>query len=330
MKKIHIIGLTMGDPGGIGPEVVLKALGHLTRNGDTAFVIFGSADLLKQPLLESLAESLPLTFLDKDAPVPSEKGIYFLDCYEPENPIEWGYVTAENGRASYRYIEDAVAWAMHGRLDAIVTAPISKSAFDKAGIHFTGHTPMLESLTGSPPVSMAFYTPRLNVVLATVHTALASVPGLLNDMVLDRSARHAVTFAHMLGIRHPKIALAGLNPHAGEHGLFGDEEEVLLAPFVNGWNATQATPLTGPLPPDTLFHRAYNGEFDVVIALYHDQGLIPVKMTGFHEAVNVTVGLPFVRTSPDHGTAFDIAYKGIASCESFLSAVRLAIKFLNK
>jgi 4-hydroxythreonine-4-phosphate dehydrogenase len=236
-----------------------------------------------------------------------------------------GQVSADAGRAAYDAIVMAVDHAREGRIDAIATAPINKEAFALAGIPFKGHTDLLAMLTKSGPAVMMFYAEQLRVVLATVHVALRDVPSLLTrelaDFIIDITARELPRF----GYPRPRIAVAGLNPHAGEHGVIGTEDDAVLRPAVEAAR-TRGIDVSGPLPADTVFGRAARGDFDVVIACYHDQGLIPVKLLAFGRAVNVTLGLPIIRTSVDHGTAFDIAGRGVADHSSLVEAIGLAAR----
>ncbi len=236
-----------------------------------------------------------------------------------------GRVSAEAGLAAYDAIVAAVADAKAGAIDAIATAPINKEAFALASLPWKGHTDLLAHLTGTPRVAMMFYAAELRVVLATIHVPLADVARLLTrdlvDFIIDLTARELPRF----GYPRPRLALAGLNPHAGEHGVIGEEDEAVLRPAVEAARG-RGVDISGPWPGDTVFGRAARGEFDAVIACYHDQGLIPVKLLAFGRAVNVTLGLPIVRTSVDHGTAFDIAGKGIADASSLVEAIRLAAK----
>ena len=227
-----------------------------------------------------------------------------------------------NGLASFKILEIAIEAALQHKIQSLVTGPISKEAWYRAGLSYTGHTSLLQSKTGASQGSMAFHTKTLKTVLATIHVPLSEVPSLIDRPCLNRAIQHSVEFSQLCGIQMPHIAVAGLNPHAGEGGLFGSEEEVIMD-VIEEWQL-KGVALSGPLPADTLYYRAHKGDFDMVVSLYHDQGLIPIKLIGFHEAVNVTLGLPFVRTSPDHGTAFDIAYQDKANHYSFLSAVKLA------
>jgi 4-hydroxythreonine-4-phosphate dehydrogenase len=280
------IALTVGDPAGIGPEVAAKAA--------------------RDPGVLTLCEPI----------------VYAPDSSETFRP---GVLDGASGRAAYDVIVRAVADATRGEVDAIATAPVSKEAFRLAGLPWTGHTDLLGHLTGSKSVAMMFYSERLKVVLATVHIPLSAVPGALNQHDLET----VITLAHRelprFGVESPRIAVAGLNPHAGEHGLFGDEDMRVIDPAVRACR-DRGVVVSGPFPADTLFVRAVRGEFDAVVACYHDQGLIPVKLLAFGESVNVTLGLPIIRTSVDHGTAFDIAGQGVADPGSMIAAVRLAAR----
>lgn len=282
------IGITVGDPAGIGPEIAAKA----------------AAD----PRVLEVCE-------------PRLYGVHgdALSAFPP------GQLSAAAGRAAYDAIVAAVSDARAGRIDAIATAPINKEAFALAGLPWKGHTDLLAHLTGTPRVAMMFYAAELRVVLATIHVPLAEVPRLLTrdlvDFIVDLTAREMPRF----GYARPRLALAGLNPHAGEHGVIGGEEEATLRPAVDAARQ-RGVDISGPWPGDTVFGRAARGEFDAVIACYHDQGLIPVKLLAFGRAVNVTLGLPIVRTSVDHGTAFDIAGRGVADASSLVEAIRLAAR----
>jgi len=280
------IAITVGDPAGIGPEVAGKA----------------AADPRVLHVCEPILYSPP-------------QGDTFAA----------GELSGAAGRAAYDSIVRAVADARAGVVDAIATAPVNKEAFRLGGLPWNGHTDLLAHLTGSSHVAMMFYSEPLRVVLATVHIALAEVPRALTreslEATIDLTARELPRF----GIARPRIAVAGLNPHAGEHGLFGREEETAIRPAIEACRA-RGVDVDGPFPGDTIFVRARRGEFDVVVACYHDQGLIPVKLVAFGQAVNVTLGLPIIRTSVDHGTAFDIAGKGVADPESMIAAVLLAAR----
>jgi 4-hydroxythreonine-4-phosphate dehydrogenase len=278
------IALTVGDPAGIGPEIAAKA----------------AAD----PSV--LAVCTPLVF-----ETPSAEA------------VRAGVAAAAAGRAAYDTIVRAVDAAKRGDVDAIATAPVNKLAFAKAGLNWKGHTDLLAHLCDTTRVAMMFHSPTLKVVLITVHVPLKSVSMYLTPELVDQTIGLTVDAMTSFGTPVPRLALAGLNPHAGENGVLGDEEDLVLVPAVRRAQA-RGVSIEGPVPGDTVFVRAARGDFDCVIACYHDQGLIPVKLLSFGSAVNVTIGLPIIRTSVDHGTAFDIAGKGIADPGSMIAAVKLA------
>jgi 4-hydroxythreonine-4-phosphate dehydrogenase len=280
------VAITVGDPAGIGPEVAAKA----------------AAD----PRVLAACEPI---------------------VYSPTGGVTYtpGVLSADAGRAAYDIIVRAVDDAKNGDVQAIATAPINKEAFRLAGLPWNGHTDLLAHLTGASHVAMMFHSEPLRVVLATVHIALADVPRMLTRSVMEQTIALTARELPRFDKVQPRIAVAGLNPHAGEHGLFGREDMEVIAPAIEACRA-RGIDVTGPFPADTVFVRAQRGAFDVVVACYHDQGLIPVKLLAFGQAVNVTLGLPIVRTSVDHGTAFDIAGKGIANPESMIAAVLLAAR----
>lgn len=315
--------VTLGDPVGIGPEIIVQA----ARAGELDdAVVFGDLRVLQRAaagggppiaVLESPRDPAPPGAL-KLWPVPG------LPAGLADLP--WGRIDARAGAAAARCIEAAVAAVQAGDGRAIVTAPIHKEALAAAGVPYPGHTEMLQALADPahpPPVRMMLANPELRVVLATIHVSLREAIDALDfDTVLAtiRIAHHA---ARAWGQARPRIAVAGLNPHAGEGGLFGDEEVRFIAPAVQAARA-EGIDVQGPFAPDTVFMRARRGAFDLVVAMTHDHGLIPVKYLGVEEGVNVTLGLPFVRTSPDHGTAFDIAGSGRADPASLVAALRMA------
>jgi 4-hydroxythreonine-4-phosphate dehydrogenase len=245
--------------------------------------------------------------------------------YAADRKFEPGVLSAEAGQAAYETILRAVRDAQTGGVQAIATTPINKEALALAGLPWRGHTDMLASLTNTRDVAMMFYSRKLCVVLATIHIPLSEVPAALTLESLGTIIRLTAEAMPKFGVARPRIGLAGLNPHAWEHGVIGAEEERVLIPAVNRGQKA-GVDISGPWPGDTIFTRAVGGEFDVVIACYHDQGLIPVKLIAFGEAVNVTLGLPIIRTSVDHGTAFDIAGRGRANPESLIQAVLLAAR----
>jgi 4-hydroxythreonine-4-phosphate dehydrogenase len=280
------IAITEGDPAGIGPEIARKAAADARVLDVCEPVLYGAA-----------------------------AGTAFAP----------GVLSAAAGEAAYDAIVRAAADAQSGVVSAIATAPINKEALRLAGFPWNGHTDLLAHLTGAKHVAMMFYSDELRVVLATVHVALADVPKLLTKSLVEQTIALTARELPRFDKVQPRIAVAGLNPHAGEHGLFGCEEDRVIRPAIEACRA-RGIDVSGPFPADTLFVRARKGEFDVVIACYHDQGLIPVKLVAFGRAVNVTLGLPIIRTSVDHGTAFDISGKGVADADSMIAAVLLAAR----
>ncbi len=284
------VAITEGDPAGIGPEIARRAADDPRVLAACEPILYGAA-----------------------------AGKRFVP----------GVLSADAGRSAYEAIVNAAADAQRGVVSALATAPINKEALRLAGFPWNGHTDLLAHLTGAAHVAMMFYSDELRVVLATVHVPLADVPRLLTRELMKRTIALAATELPRFGVAKPRLAVAGLNPHAGEHGLFGLEEQHVIEPAV-ACCRTRGIDVSGPFPADTLFVRAKRGEFDVVIACYHDQGLIPVKLVAFGRAVNVTLGLPIIRTSVDHGTAFDIAGRGVADAESMVAAVLLAAKLAGQ
>ena len=282
------IGVTQGDPSGIGPEIVRKAVADPRVRTVCDPVVYGPTtdDLKRYPT---------------------------------------GQLSVESALAARDAIMAAVRDAQAGRLAGMTTAPINKEAFALAGLSWKGHTDMLAELTGAGRVAMMFYADTLCVVLATVHVPLAEVPRLLTTQRVREVIELTATELPRFGIDRPRLAVAGLNPHAGEHGVIGDEDEAVLVPAVAAARAA-GIDVAGPLPADTVFVKAVRGAYDAVVACYHDQGLIPVKLVAFGRAVNVTLGLPIVRTSVDHGTAFDIAGTDAADPSSLIEAIRLAAR----
>jgi len=320
MKKIAV---TMGDPGGIGPEVLVRALTDQGLRGCLPVVI-GDFRVI-QDAVEKFRCPLRIEVIDRaEEARPAPETLWLLEAgtlltYAKNRP------EAENGVACVRYIRKAVALAMDGAVDAVVTAPISKEALRLAGLHWPGHTEMLAELTATRRYAMMLVGEPLRVVLVTIHTALKNVPGLITKERVLETSRLAAKACTMLGIENPRIAVAGLNPHAGESGIFGNEETEEIIPAIREARE-QGIPVEGPWPPDTVFFKAYHGVVDMVVCMYHDQGLIPLKMIAFDRGVNVTVGLPIIRTSPDHGTAYDIAWKGVGNPSSMIEAIKMAIR----
>ncbi|MCK6554057.1 4-hydroxythreonine-4-phosphate dehydrogenase PdxA [Candidatus Binatia bacterium] len=307
----------MGDPAGIGPEVALRALASPPRSPDIEPLLVGDAAVWHET-----AARLRLTGVLGRAPLvtTSDLPARFRRPGLPSSPA----ARAACGAAAHAAIVEAARLVRTGQADALVTAPISKAHLAAAGHDVPGHTELLARLAGAARVRMMMAGPRLRVVLVTIHIPLAAVPGALTVTgIYDSIVLAAAGVRRHYGVRRPRIAVAGLNPHAGEHGLFGDEEERLIAPAVRAARRAGLS-AAGPLAADTAFPQAAAGAYDVVVCMYHDQGLGPFKLLHFADGVNVTLGLPFVRTSPDHGTAFDLAGKGVADPSSMAAAMAMA------
>jgi 4-hydroxythreonine-4-phosphate dehydrogenase len=308
MTGLPRLAVTVGDPAGIGPEIILKALNSPDRP-EATYAVYG-----------------PLSVLDRRARdlgwrTVADLGVQVVDV-GLEGDVLIGRVSAAGGRAAADAVLAAARDALAGRVDAVVTAQLNKESLHAAGYRFPGHTELLADFAGTPDVAMMFVGGPLRVALATIHRSLRSVPDAASAAEISRVTRLVYRELPRFGATTRRIAVCGLNPHAGEGGLFGTEERDTIAPAI-GKLRQEGLDVHGPLPADTLFPRAARGEFDAVVALYHDQGLIPVKLLAFGKSVNVTLGLPFPRTSVDHGTAFDIAGKGVASEGSLVEAMRV-------
>jgi 4-hydroxythreonine-4-phosphate dehydrogenase len=308
------LALTGGDPAGIGPEVLLKALAD-PGCPDADWSVYAPA-----AVLADRARSFGLAL-----PGPS---VRVVDV-PLAGPCPLGESSAIGGRAAAEAVLRAAADAKAGQVDGLVTAPLNKESLHAAGYPWPGHTEMLAEAAGTPDVAMMFVGGGLRVVLLTIHRSLRSVPDAVTPGEIARIARLVRRDLVRYGVPEPRLALCGLNPHAGEGGLFGDEEQRVLIPAAAALRA-EGIDLAGPFPADSLFVRAVRGEFDAVLAGYHDQGLIPVKLLAFGHAVNVTIGLPYVRTSVDHGTGFDIVGKGIADGSSMVQAMALAVDLVSR
>jgi 4-hydroxythreonine-4-phosphate dehydrogenase len=350
LNTLPTVAITMGDPCGVGPEIIVKAFDSPGFAGEWSALVVGDSLPIERAikLLDSSAVILPITgqmleSFRSGALGAGAGAIPLLSAAQDESSvmgltqadIEFGKPTPAACETAVSCIRTAAALACAGSVDAVCTCPINKEQLHRHGFPFPGHTEFLQELTGAEDVVMMLAGPTLRVALVTIHESMARVPGLLTKELLRKVIR--ITLDSMLrdfGMRSPRIAVAGLNPHAGEAGKFGREEIEVIRPVIEQFEAeiretvrhkTGLYPrISGPWPPDTVFHRAVTGEFDAVVAMYHDQGLIPVKLVHFSEAVNVSLGLPIVRTSVDHGTAYDIAGKGLADPGSLMEAVSLA------
>jgi 4-hydroxythreonine-4-phosphate dehydrogenase len=311
MKRI---GISIGDINGIGPEITLKAINNIGRSSDVRFFVIGSEAIVRE---QAAAMSIP---------VPPE--IEFIDV---EAKAKWalGEVCVDASRVAEQAIRLAVSKCLSGELDAMVTAPICKEGFHRAGINVPGHTELLAELTGTQNFGMMLLGGGLRVMLVTRHIPISKVSDALNQENIREAIELAGQALELFGLGNGTIGVCGLNPHAGDGGVIGREEIELIAPAIraareNGFNVSDA------VPADTIFYEALKGKYDAVVAMYHDQGLGPLKMIGFDEGINVTLGLPIIRTSPDHGTAFGIAGKNEASSKSMENAIALAVQMAGK
>ena len=314
----------MGDAAGIGPEVIAKALSQKEMYEICRPIVVGDADVMTKAL-EIAKVRLKINPVKEVSEAKFEyRTIDVLDLENVDvDKLKLGKVQVMVGKASMEYVEKAVELALQGKIHAIATASINKGAIHKAGSKFPGHTEMLAHLTGAKEVTMMLISEKLRVFHVTIHESLRHAVELIKKERVVKTIKLAYEALQSLGIKKPKIAVAGLNPHASDGGIFGTEEIEEIAPAIQsakemGINAV------GPIPPDTIFLRAKEGEFDGVVAMYHDQGHIPIKLLGFMIGVNVTIGLPIIRTSVDHGTAYEIAGKGIANPRSMIETIKLA------
>jgi len=309
----EIIGITMGDPAGVGPEISVKALAAMSPEDRGLTRIYGNRATLEAAKAAVGAE------VDLEGAV--------IDLPIEGAPLPWGKLSPAAGDAAFRFIEAAVRDAEAGRIGCIVTAPINKEALNLAGHHYDGHTGMLRALTGAKAAYMLLASERLKVIHVSTHVSLQDAIRRATTERVLATIRAGHAHLQRIGYASPRIAVAGINPHCGENGLFGTEDDDQIAPAIAAARA-EGIEVEGPISADTVFHRAYTGAFDLVVAQYHDQGHIPIKLVAFDTAVNVSVELPIDRTSVDHGTAFDIAGKGIADHGNMNSAIAYARKLV--
>jgi 4-hydroxythreonine-4-phosphate dehydrogenase len=320
-----IIAITMGDAAGVGPEVVVKALAQAEVYTACRPIVVGDAARLRKAVGIT---GVALHVRTVDSPESASYELGTIDCIDlgliPAD-LPFGQLSPIAGEGSYQFIRTAAELAMAGRVQAICTAPLNKEALHAAGHRYPGHTELLAALTDTPEVSMMLSAPKLRVVHVTTHIGLLDAVARIEPGLVERTIRRGNDTLRKSGIARPRIAVCGINPHAGENGLFGrGEEEQKVTPAIEAVRA-DGIDAAGPLPADTVFFRAVRGDFDLVVAMYHDQGHGPVKVLGLDAGVNITIGLPVIRTSVDHGTAFDIAGTGGAEAASMLEALRQAV-----
>jgi 4-hydroxythreonine-4-phosphate dehydrogenase len=326
VDELPVLGITMGDAAGVGPEVIVMALAKDEVRAKARAVVLGDASVMADAA-RIVGTSLPLRTVSDVRPDQLDDGaIWVLDFQNrPLAGLTRGTVDPANGKAAFEYIERAVALALDGSIDAIVTAPLNKESLNLAGFPYPGHTEALARLCGigDDDITMLLASPRLRVSHVSTHCSMLEAVAAVTTERVARVARLTAAAVAPLVDRPPKIALAGVNPHAGEHGLFGNEDEREIRPAAELLQR-EGIDASGPVPPDSVFLRALKGDFDAVVAMYHDQGHIPSKLTGFDDTVNITLGLPIIRTSVDHGTAFDIAGTSTARPDNMVVAIELA------
>jgi 4-hydroxythreonine-4-phosphate dehydrogenase len=325
-----LLAITMGDPSGIGPEIVLKALSDLSLLERCRPLVVGDRRILERAMAWQDVPALPINAVSGPAEGPFEPGTVTLVEPHPVDPeaCPVGQISETSGRAAVAYVERACDLCLEGEAAAMVTAPINKDAIHRAGSPYAGHTELLAERTGAERVTMLLTGPTLRVVHVSTHVALAEAVRRVTPERVGEVIDLAYQGCRALGIPHPRIAVAGLNPHAGEEGLFGDQEREAIQPAVDAARA-KGWDVSDPQPPDTVFLRASQGAYDIVVAMYHDQGHIPMKLLAFDEGVNVSLGLPIIRTSVDHGTAFDIAGTGRARETSLIAAIDVALQMVR-
>ncbi|MGM0240136.1 4-hydroxythreonine-4-phosphate dehydrogenase PdxA [Enterococcus sp. AZ103] len=322
MKKL--VGITIGDPAGVGPEISVKALIANETNLMNS-IIFGSEEIIAYYMKKlSVDKELNIIHDVTDFKDGAINLFNVVDLTLADTPI--GEVNPTSGDAAYQYLETAIKLSLAGKIGPVVTAPLNKEALHLGGHNFDGHTEIFAHLTHTEKYTMMLWSNLLSVVHVSTHVPLSKACKLVKKDRVEECIDLASDALQKLGISEPRIAVAGLNPHSGEAGLFGHEEIDEIEPAICA-KQSEGINVTGPVPPDTVFLKATKGEYDIVVAMYHDQGHIPMKLLAFDEGVNVTLGLPIIRASVDHGTAFDIAGKGIANESSMLEAIKLATRF---
>jgi 4-hydroxythreonine-4-phosphate dehydrogenase len=328
MPDLPRIAITMGDPAGIGPEIIVKALLMPDIHEVCRPVVLGDIGCLE--MASTGMGSLSFQRISTPSETTGRQGlIEVMPLSELKDSVSPGRPTRDGGKAMVDYVLKAVELSVGGQVAAMVTAPISKELMHQAGYQFDGHTELLGHLTGTQDCVMMLAGDRLRVSLVTIHCALAEVPRRLSEALIVKTI--GITYRSLqrdFGIDKPRVAVAALNPHAGESGLFGNEDKTIVGPAVEAARDSGLS-IEGPFPADTVFHHASTGRYDAVVAMYHDQGLIPLKLLHFSDAVNITLGLPIVRTSVDHGTAYDIAGKGMADPSSLTAAIKMAAKIVG-
>ena len=328
-ENLTTIGITMGDPSGIGPEIILKSLEN-SEIRNYRIIVIGDYNVMQASCNMLKIKTFKLNRILNVQDCLFDSGVLnVLDLHLVDmNEIHFGKVQAVSGNTAFECIKKAVELAKDKYIDAIVTAPLNKEALHSAGHKYPGHTEILASLTDTKDYAMLLHDEKLSVIHVSTHISLfEAITGLRKERIEKVIELGNEVMKRVCG-NEPRIAVAGLNPHGGENGLFGDEEINEIIPAVKNMKR-KGINVEGPLPPDTVFLQTLNGKYDLVVAMYHDQGHIPLKLIGFNSGVNVTVGLPFIRTSVDHGTAFEIAWKGKANEDSMVEAIKLSLNLIQ-
>ncbi|HEY9076661.1 MAG TPA: 4-hydroxythreonine-4-phosphate dehydrogenase PdxA [Anaerolineaceae bacterium] len=324
-KRTPLLAITLGDPAGVGAEIILKALMQRDVYAGCRPLVIGDWRILQRAAAWVGIDALQIDVVHQPEEGIYQAGVVTLLDLQNASPDECpvGRVSAPAGKAAVEYVFTACDLALAGQVDGVVTAPLNKAAMNLAGFHYAGHTELLAERTKAEKVSMLLVAPKLRVVHVSTHVALEEAVRRVTQARVEEVILLAQRSCQALGIDRPRIAVAGLNPHAGEGGLFGRQEIEQIVPAVEAMRQ-RGLDVSDPQPPDTVFLRAVKGEYDIVVAMYHDQGHIPMKLLAFDDGVNVSMGLPIIRTSVDHGTAFDIAGRGIARPDSLLAAIQVA------
>ncbi len=320
-----VIGITMGDPVGIGPEIILSALAHPQLYAMCKPLVIGDINILKHINKTNQNPMVLKSLTNPDVGIYTHGTIDVLSLSDlnPDKTV-WGHPTPETGKAMVNYIITAIDMALQGKISAVATGPINKTAMHAAGFFYNGHTELFAERTKTRKFAMMLAGSTLRVVLVTIHIPLKDIVSILStEAILEKVLITSTALRDRFGIISPRIAVAGLNPHAGEGGIFGNEEKDIIWPAIDQAQ-NQGVNVSGPFPPDTVFYQALHGHYDAIICMYHDQGLIPFKLMHFNDGVNTTLGLPIIRTSVDHGTAYDIAGTGQANPGSLIAAIRMA------
>jgi len=328
MRSESVIGITMGDAAGVGPEIIVKALANPANLNHCNALVIGDGEQLRRANT-IVRSNLQIRSIDNVVQARFEPNT--IDCIDlrliPAD-LPFGELSSVCGDAAFQFLKRAIELALEGQIDAVCTAPLNKEALHMSGHWFPGHTEILAELTGTPEVSLMLFGPHLKVIHVTAHLGLIEAIEKIDSALVERTIERGRALL-LSGEKEPWIGVCGINPHAGENGIFGrGEEKTKIAPAIQRCQA-RGWQVVGPLPADTLFYRAGRGDFDLVVAMYHDQGHSPFKVLGIEHGVNVTAGLPIIRTSVDHGTAFDLAGTGRADEQSLLAALKLAVELVN-